>query len=651
MENFKKYLLQNFEQVFVLLTLLATAGINYLIPQKVAFLNFYFLPVILAGYYLGRRRAVLGAFLCIIFIGLYAWYDPSQFRVPVDLLDVGVHIGLWGCFLILAGGVVGRLQEHLESEMLMTRELNRDLARSEEELKAANEQLRNHTVDLEKAVQERTVELEHSKRTTEQLKAKVEEALYATMDPSVVKLMIEGRLRNEKRTLSILFSDLVGFTTYSEDLQPEMVIRDLNRYLSVVEPVLMGYHGHIDKYLGDGVMCEFGAPRDYQMHRLLAVIAGLKLQEKIAASDFPWKTRIGIASGTTITGLIGSKRQTYTAIGDVVNLGARLESTCPPGRVLIDRYTNEGIERFVETRKFRKLSSHVSVDHAAEDRLEKALSTLAESPNDPTYLSAAGHAHMAVGDMAAATECFEKALRHDPDNTDLKLAYADAGMTAKDSEGIQVKGKRHRVEAYEVIGLRDPLADRGKLPQALVDKYRSILNEVTTPDDLILPVEATDGSVGHSKVVALLAYAIAREMELNDVEQLEVLNAAFVADIGKQAVPHQLLNRAGTLTSNEYDLAATHPMEGAKLLRTMGFDNENIITMVQNSHAPYSGGKDSVPIGSRIIAVADAYDALTAWRPYRSAWDRRAAMDEIHRGVKKGLYQQEIVEILERLTS
>lgn len=247
MENFKQYLLKNFEQVFVLLTLLATAGINYFIPQKVAFLNFYFLPVILAGYYLGRRRAVLGAFLCIIFIGLYAWYDPSQFRVTIDVFDVGVHIGLWGCFLILAGGVVGRLQEHLESEMTMTRELNRDLARSEEELKAANEQLRNHTVDLEKAVQERTEELEHSKRTTEQLKAKVEEALYATMDPSVVKLMIEGRLRNEKRTLSILFSDLVGFTTYSEDLQPEMVIRDLNRYLSVVEPVLMAYHGHIDK--------------------------------------------------------------------------------------------------------------------------------------------------------------------------------------------------------------------------------------------------------------------------------------------------------------------------------------------------------------------------------------------------------------------
>lgn len=658
MDKVKQYLLANFEQAFVLLTLLVTAAINYYIPHKVAFLNFYFLPVILAGYYLGRRRAVLGALLCVIFIGFYAWFDPLQFHIPTDLLAVLVHIGLWGCFLILAGAVVGRLQEHLDAEIAVTRQLNSDLVRSEEALQEANEQLKAHTVDLEAAVQERTEELEHSKRTTERLKAKVEEALYATMDPTVVKLMIEGRLRNEKRTLSILFSDLVGFTSYSEDLPPEVVIRDLNRYLSEIEPILISYHGHIDKYLGDGVMCEFGAPRDYEMHRLLAVMAGIKLQEKMSSGEFPWKMRVGIASGTTITGLIGSKRQTYTAIGDVINLGARLESTCPPGKVLIDRYTNEGIGHFIETRKFRKLSSRPGVDSAAEDTLEKKLAALAENEDDPGLLYEVGKAAMEVGDVSAALGYFEQAMHGDPENTQIKLAYADAGMRAKDDEGIQVKGKRHRVEAYEVVGLRDPLDTPGKLPQKLVDEYRGILSEVTTPDDLLLPVEAIDGSVGHSRVVALLAYAIARETNLNEVEQLEVLNAAFVADIGKQAVPHHLLNRTGSLSSSEYELAATHPEEGAKLLRNMGYDNEKIITMVAHSHESYggSGGPtglrgDDIPAGSRIIAVADAYDALTSWRPYREAWDRRAAIDEIRRNVRKGLYQKEIVDILERLVS
>lgn len=657
MDKVKQYLLKNFEQAFVLLTLLATAGINYMIPQKIAFLNFYFLPIILAGYYLGRRKAVLGAVLCMIFIGFYVWYNPEQFRTPASMVDIAVHVGLWGCFLILAGAVVGRLQENLGSEIQTTLELNKELEKSEAGLKEANAQLRDHTVDLEKAVKSRTDELEQSKRTTEQLKSKVEEALYATMDPSVVKLMIEGRLRNEKRTLSILFSDLVGFTTYSEDLPPEVVIRDLNRYLSEVEPILMAYHGHIDKYLGDGVMCEFGAPLDFEMHRLLAVMAGLKLQEKMAASDFPWKMRVGIASGSTITGLIGSKRQTYTAIGDVVNLGSRLESTCPAGKVLIDRYTNEGIERFVETRKFRKLSSREGIDEAAEDQLEKAIAALTESPNDPALLFEAGKAHAEVRDMAAAVGYFEQALQLDPENTELKLAYADAGMKAKGAEGIQVKGKRHRVEAYEVVGLKDPLANRGKLPQALVDEHGAILKEVGTPEDVILPVEAIDGSIGHSKVVALLAYAIAEELKINDVEKLDILNAAFIADIGKQAVPHHLLNRAGSLTTNEFDLATTHPMEGAKLLRNMGYDNDNIVKMVMHSHEAFNGtGRPdglkgtAIPIGSRIIAVADAYDALTAWRPYREAWDRRAAMDEIHRNVKKGLYEPEIVEILDRLT-
>lgn len=66
MDRAKRYLLANFENLFVLVALLSTAGVNYLVPTKLAFLNFYFLPIILAGYYLGRRSAVLGALLCTL---------------------------------------------------------------------------------------------------------------------------------------------------------------------------------------------------------------------------------------------------------------------------------------------------------------------------------------------------------------------------------------------------------------------------------------------------------------------------------------------------------------------------------------------------------------------------------------------------------
>src|SRR5437870_4722012 len=78
MESLKAYLVKYFEQTFVLLTLLVTVFINYhpLISQKLAFLNFYFLPIILAGYYLGRRKAVLGAVLSVLAISLYVYIEP-----------------------------------------------------------------------------------------------------------------------------------------------------------------------------------------------------------------------------------------------------------------------------------------------------------------------------------------------------------------------------------------------------------------------------------------------------------------------------------------------------------------------------------------------------------------------------------------------
>ena len=276
--------------------------------------------------------------------------------------------------LILAGAVVGKIQERLAAEVQSTRMLNVDLQHHQAELHQANLSLRESSENLvsmnrslqgqqeelaraNTTLQERSAELEQSKRAVESLKAKVEEALYSTMDASVVNLLIEGRLRNEKHNLSVFFSDLFGFSTYLEEHPPEVVIKDLNRYIGDVEPILLTYRGHINKYMGDGIMVEFGAPLEYEKNSLLAVLAGIKIQEKMAQQNYPWKMRIGISSGTTITGLIGAKRQTFTAIGDVVNTAARLERACPHGKVLIDRQTFENIDHVIETRKKRDVST------------------------------------------------------------------------------------------------------------------------------------------------------------------------------------------------------------------------------------------------------------------------------------------------------
>ena len=710
LEGLKAYLLKNFEQLFVLLTLVATALINYFIEQKIAFLNFYFLPIILAGYYLGRTKAVLGAVFSFLVMLLYVYLRPEAFLTTQGDLAEEPEIALylqvlvWGSFLILAGAVVGGLHEKLAREFATTRRqnevlqtqqdelnvvnlalkasaenlafLNQELQRRQEELNHAHAALKDYSENLEVKVRERTEELnrahaslkdyaenleykvterteelEKSKQSIEALKTKVEEALYSTMDSSVVKLIIEGRLRNEKRNISVLFSDLVGFTTHSEQNPPEIVVRDLNRYIGDMEPILLAYRGHIDRYMGDGIMCEFGAPLDFETYRILAVLAAIKMQDKMAKVNYPWEMRIGVCSGSTITGLVGNKRQSYTAIGDVVNIAARLQKSCTPGKVLIDRYTYETVSLFIDARKKRDLPAKEVLGTDKERRLEALHEKVAAEPNNAVHHFQIGQIHLGLNEPVEALQYFERALHLDPNEMKFKLAYAEAGLKIRESEKIDIRGRRQRIEAYEVIGIKDPFEDRKKVSQGFAHEYEYVQNLIQIPADVVLPVEALDGSIGHSKMVAIFAYALATHFNLPDKDKLDILHAGFLADIGKEIVPHHLLNRMGSLSSWELDMVKMHPVEGSRTLRKLGYDNEEIIKIVYHSHENYNGtgypdglkGED-IPIGSRIVAVADAYDALISWRPYRDPWERHVALDEIARGVGKGVYDPKVAD-------
>jgi HD-GYP domain-containing protein (c-di-GMP phosphodiesterase class II) len=652
----KRYLLANFENLFVLLTLLSTALVNHLVPTKLAFLNFYFLPIILAGYYLGRRRAVLGALFIGLMVSVYVVLFPEAFQLGGSPLYVYAHVASWAGFLILAGAVVGRLQEKLAEEMKATSALNDELRQRQQELTAANQTLKDYGNDLEARVRERTEELEASKRAVETMKTKVEDTLYATMDASVVNLIIEGRLRTEKRNVAVMFSDLSGFTGYSEDRPPELVIRDLNRYLADIEPVILAYRGHIDKYMGDGTMCEFGAPVDSDAYRLQAVLAAIKVQERIAAGDYPWRMRIGVASGLAITGLIGSRRQTYTAIGDVVNLASRLEKLAAPGRILIDRYTHEDVSRFVEATKKRDLPLREVRDVERELQLERLHGEMTGGATDAERFYRIGEIHQALNEPVEALQYFERALRLDPNHVHFKVAYAEARLRLDADGTIGIKGKRKRVEAFEVVGLRDPLADREKIPEGFYHQYRACVERIQVPADLLLPIEARDARIGHCTTVAVLAYALADVLGLGDAERMDVLRAGFLADIGMEIVPHHVLNRRGALSGPDYEAVKKHPQASERLLRTMGYQSASVLAIIRASHELLDGSGypeglrgDAVPLGARIVAVADTYDALTSWRPYRDALARDAALDEIERGRARGLYDPRVVEVLFKL--
>ncbi len=659
MDSIKNYIYQHFEQIFVIVILIAVMLINHYIPNKAAFLNFYYLPIIVSGYLLGIYRTVMGAVFCILLMGIYYVIDPSFFVSSQDDASIFLHLTVWGGFLILAGAVVGKQQEYLQTETQQVKELNAKLSTNEKALIEANKSLKDYSENLESKVNQRTEELEKSKESIELLKIKVEETLYSTMDSTVAKLIIEGRLRDEKRHVSVLFSDLSGFTTYSEKLNPEVVIRDLNRYLSEMEPILLNYYGHIDKYLGDGIMCEFGAPLQHDQYRLMAVIAALKMQEKLKESGYPWQMRIGIASGPAIMGLVGSKRQSYTTIGDVVNLASRLETTCPKTSVLIDQYTLEGVERFVETRLKHDLgTADVPSEANAEvfKSLLRKLDTLKDFREKAEIYYQLGQLHLQAMELPEALDYFKLGLQQNAEHTELKIAYADTALKHEQHCKIKVKGREQRVSAYEVMGIKNPLLEKERIPESCYNKYENIESYINQlPDSKIMHVEVLDASLGKSKCVAFLAYALCCELGgFNESEKKDILTAGYFLDLGKEIISPYLLNHStSTLTTSEFKIYQSYTKESTRILRTMGYTKQSILDIIYHSNEYYNGTGEpdglaggDIPIGARIVTVVSSYVALTSWRPYRDAWKQMAAFDELQVRVNKGQCDPVIVNAL-----
>lgn len=142
-------------------------------------------------------------------------------------------------------------------------------------------------------------------------------------------------LGGKRRDMTVLFSDIRGFTTFSEQGRPEDIVTQLNEYFSRMVDVLFRHQGTLDKFVGDMVMALFGAPLEDPDHADHALRAALTMVNELADLNRQWAAQgrpaldigIGINSGEMVAGNIGSDTiMSYTVIGDAVNLGARLES-------------------------------------------------------------------------------------------------------------------------------------------------------------------------------------------------------------------------------------------------------------------------------------------------------------------------------------
>jgi adenylate cyclase len=167
----------------------------------------------------------------------------------------------------------------------------------------------------------------------------------------------------ERKVLTVMFSDIRGFTTYSEQHPPEEVVTALHEYLTALVEVVFRHRGTLDKFIGDATMAFFGAPFDNPDHALLACRAAVEMSDVVARLNERWKaagrepfiTGFGIATGEMLVGNFGSsQRFTYTVIGDQVNLGARLESLNKDyetaRHIIISQGTYELVRDHVEVR-------------------------------------------------------------------------------------------------------------------------------------------------------------------------------------------------------------------------------------------------------------------------------------------------------------
>lgn len=186
------------------------------------------------------------------------------------------------------------------------------------------------------------------------------------LSAEIVQKLVESpemtQLGGGKKTATVFFADIRGYTSFSEGKDPEYIIKILNEYFNEAVEIVMDHRGYIDKFIGDCIMAAFGVPlQSEEDDAISAVSCALEIQKQVDSAKRKFFTGeasrlrigIGINSGPLVAGnLGGSRRMNYTVIGDTVNIAARLEGVAGPGEVIITQQTKDFIgDHFVLKKK------------------------------------------------------------------------------------------------------------------------------------------------------------------------------------------------------------------------------------------------------------------------------------------------------------
>jgi len=174
----------------------------------------------------------------------------------------------------------------------------------------------------------------------------------------------------------------------------------------------------------------------------------------------------------------------------------------------------------------------------------------------------------------------------------------------------------------------------------MLENYLYLSNVLNEKDDYI---------VGHCERVAYYCSLIGKNIDLSPKEMELLVIGAYFHDFGKIAIPREVLNKSGSLSDNEWKIVQLHPVKSAKLLQTAGCPEDAVLAMLHH-HENYDGtgypdglAGDEIPLLSRIVAVADSYDAMTSKRSYSDEIKKEEALSNIYlgRGIR---YDPDIVD-------
>jgi class 3 adenylate cyclase/HAMP domain-containing protein len=227
--------------------------------------------------------------------------------------------------------------------------LTKNLNRTSEQLSTLYRDLESLNTNLQETVDTKVAELERASRLKRYLSPHLAESIVAgerdmTLAPS-------------RKFLTTFFSDVRGFTSASERMEPEELVDELNDYLTEMTEIVFKHGGTLDKYVGDAVMVFFGDPIPQEDHAKRAVRMAFEMRERMIRLQDRWmrkyheafKIGIGIATGWVTVGDIGSPaRSDYTVLGNEVNLASRLSDRASAGQILVTERTMTEVDDIVE---------------------------------------------------------------------------------------------------------------------------------------------------------------------------------------------------------------------------------------------------------------------------------------------------------------